>query len=203
MKSLRVRSLHTLTFAVSVIAICCATAEAHPHHHGHEHGNGLVDGLLHPLFGMDHLLAMIAVGLLSAQIGGRALWAIPCAFVGSMILGGVLGLTGMPLPGVEYGIALSILLLGLALAVNRKQPLAVPLTAAAIFGFFHGHAHGTEIPTLATPVIYAGGFVATTIALHVTGVLIGRMAISSIWGQRALRTSGAAITLAGMYFLIL
>jgi urease accessory protein len=189
-----------LLLLFACLTLWCATAFAHPNHG--RHGNGLAEGLTHPLFGLDHLLAMFAVGLLAAQRGGYALWAIPCSFVGAMIAGGILGMAGLPMPAIEHGIALSILMLGAAVAVNRKLPLAVPLVAVAIFGCCHGHAHGAEAPRLASPALYAIGFVTATISLHIAGVLIGRLAIDSVRGANALRISGAAIALAGVYFLV-
>lgn len=194
------RNSQRLTLAIGLLATCCSVAHAHPLHR--QTGAGLTDGLLHPLLGVDHLLAMVAAGLLAAQLGGRAMWAVPACFVGSMIAGGVAGLASLALPGVEVGIAVSVVALGIGLAVNRRQPLALPLTAVAIFGLFHGHAHGTEVPSLAAPAIYLLGFVAATIALHVAGVLLGRQAIASTKGQMALRVSGAAIALAGLVFLV-
>src|SRR5262245_59414212 len=104
------RNSRLLVFTVGLIVTCCSVAHAHPHHG--EHGTGLTDGLLHPLLGIDHLLAMVATGLLAAQLGGKALWAVPASFVGSMVLGGISGMTGIGMPGVELGIALSIVVLG-------------------------------------------------------------------------------------------
>lgn len=189
-----------LILAIGGIAVFSSVASAHPHHQ--HSGSGWAEGLLHPLLGVDHLLAMVATGLLAAQFGRAALWAIPASFVGSMVVGGICGMNGVPLPAVELGIALSIVLLGVALAINRKQPLAVPLAAVALFGFYHGHAHGTEVPSQATPLVYALGFVATTIALHALGVILGRWAVASTQGRLALRFSGAAIAGAGLMFLV-
>lgn len=189
----------TIVSIASFASFVTATAYGHPGHPEHE--SGLLAGLTHPLLGIDHLLAMVTVGLLAAQIGGRALWALPAAFVGSMLLGGICGVQGWSLPGVEYGIALSIVLFGLAVALNRKIALAAPLAFAGLFGVFHGHAHGVEMPQLANPVLYAVGFIAATIALHAIGVVGGRLAIRSAQGATALRFSGAAIALAGLFFL--
>ena len=110
-------------------------------------GGGILTGFLHPILGLDHLLAMVAVGFLSAQMGGRAIWTIPVAFVGVMLLGGVMGILGVPVPLVEYGITGSVLVLGLAILVNRGIPEWVAIAFVGIFAFFHGHAHGTEYLT--------------------------------------------------------
>jgi len=139
---------------------------------------------------------------LSAQIGGRAIWGIPGSFLGFMIVGGLLGMSGWQLPAVEYGIAASIILLGLAVALNQKLTLVVPMLFAGIFGLFHGHAHGTEMPAIANPALYAVGFVTATAALHVAGVLIGKLAIHSVRGATSLRISGAAIACIGIWFVL-
>ena len=194
--SLLPRTLLTVLALVSASSL----ALAHPHH---QHATASwADGFLHPIFGVDHLLAMVATGLLAAQLGGAALWAVPACFVGSMIAGGIAGIMGMPLPGVEVGIALSVFLLGVAVTVNRQQPLALALAAVAVVGFFHGHAHGTEVPELLSPAVYVLGFVATTALLHLLGVVSGRWAIASARGKLALRISGAAIACVGLMFLL-
>lgn len=187
--------------AIFVLGLA-SSASAHPGHHHDSTGGGIVAGLTHPLLGVDHLLAMVTVGLLSAQIGGRAIWGIPGAFLGLMIVGGVLGMSGWELPAVEYGIAASIVLLGLAVALNQKLTLIVPMIFAGVFGLFHGHAHGTEMPTIANPGLYAAGFVAASAALHIAGVLLGKLAINSVRGATGLRLSGAAIACAGVWFVL-
>lgn len=186
---------------IALLVVCCATpALAHP---GHSvPGNGLVSGLMHPLLGWDHLLAMFAVGLLSSQLGGRALWAVPGSFVLCMIVGGVAGMFRWELPAIETGIAASVALLGLGVALDRRIPLAVPLALVGVFGFVHGQAHGLEMPRIDSPVLYAIGFVLATIALHASGVLIGCRARRSLSGTRGLRLSGAAVALAGCWLLL-
>jgi len=195
-----------LLLALFTLALQAGTAHAHP---GHSHGpteNGLVAGLLHPLMGLDHLLAMVAIGLIAAQLSrpdnpGRqrqAVWLVPGAFLLSMIAGGLVGMNGSMLGGVEYGIAASIILLGSAIAWNRQAPLVVSLAGAGVFGFFHGHAHGAEMPSISQPALYALGFVLTTIGLHLTGVVSGRLALRTGLGATSLRVSGAAIAVAGI-----
>lgn len=192
----------SLLMAVVLLPLCMAsTAFAHPDHFEHTHG--VWDGVTHPLLGLDHLLAMVTVGLLSAQRGGRAIWALPSAFVLSMIAGGVAGMLEFPLPAVEFGIAASIVLLGCAVASGRKSSIVEPLLFAAVFGFFHGHAHGTEMPSLTNPALYATGFVTSTIMLHVAGVILGRFAIRSAKGATRLRVCGAVIAGTGLLFVVL
>lgn len=191
--------------AVSVLALVAVSAQvafAHPHHvHAPGTEHGLAAGFFHPLLGLDHLLAMFAVGLLAAQLGGRALWALPAAFLGLMVAGGAAGLLGVSLPGIEVIIAASVLILGVALAVGRKYPLVAAAIIVGLFGLVHGHAHGTEMPAMTSPLVYGCGFFAATAALHVAGLLTG---LTLVRGQRlvvVLRLSGAVISLAGLALL--
>ena len=177
-----------------------SSAFAHPGHHVPQ--SGLISGLLHPLHGWDHLLAMVAVGLLSAQIGGRALWALPAIFVGSMLVGGVIGLSAWEIPTINYGIALSVILLGIAIALNRPYRLAVLLFLVPLFGFVHGHPHGAEMPLVSSPALYAVGFVTATVMLHAAGVFLGLFALNSTHGAVGLRWSGGAITAAGFWLAL-
>lgn len=164
-------------------------------------GNGLASGATHPLSGFDHLLAMVAVGILGAQLGSRAIWKVPVTFAAFMVVGGALALAGIGLPGVEPAIALSVLVLGSAIAVSKKLPLGWALACVALFAVFHGHAHGEEMPLIANAAVYATGFVLSTAALHVTGVLIGHYAPKNRTAFTALRYAGAVMGLAGIVFL--
>lgn len=168
-------------------------------------GGGIVSGFLHPILGLDHLLAMVAVGLLSAQLGGKAIWTVPATFVTVMALGGILGLIGVPLPLVEIGIAGSVILLGIAIAVNRGVPIAAAMTVVALFGLFHGHAHGTEIPaasdTIGLIVAYVSGFLVATVGLHIIGALLGIMAIRNPKGTRTLQIAGGVISVLGIFII--
>lgn len=164
-------------------------------------GGGFVNGLMHPVFGPDHLLAMVAVGILSVQIGGRAIWAVPSAFVGIMFLGGLWGIYDMPFPAVETGIALSVLVLGVALAFDKKLPISWSMVFVGFFAAFHGYAHGQEMPAVAKPELYAAGFIIATISLHIVGVVIGEIARHVRHGESLLRYLGAGI--AGIGFSIL
>lgn len=165
-------SIRTLTGLAVLLA--SSTAFAHP---GHDPASsGFMSGLLHPLLGLDHLLAMLIVGVWAAQLGARARWAVPAAFIGLMAVGAALALDGLAMPRVEAGVAASLLALGLvvALAWRAALPLAVGLTGG--FALFHGAAHGLELPTLAQPLAYVAGFLIATAALHATGYALGALA---------------------------
>jgi len=161
-----------------------------------------VAGLAHPVLGIDHFLAMVSVGIVSAQIGGRAIWTVPATFVGVMALGGLLGWLDVGLTSIEFGIAFSVLVLGTAIAADRRLPVLVAMGAVAIFATFHGYAHGAEMPTVANPLRYALGFMTGTALLHVAGVLIGDISQHYARGKVLLRIAGAAIAGAGTWFLV-
>ena len=167
--------------------------------------SGIYAGLLHPLLGIDHLLAMVTVGLLSAQLGGRAIWTVPAAFVSVMAVGGLLGLTGITVPFVEYGIAISVVALGIALAARRQMPLVMAMAFVGVFAIFHGHAHGTELPGVSDTIVaimaYVFGFLVATAGLHLIGALIGQIAVSNPRGANILRLSGVAIALLGVFIV--
>lgn len=169
-------------------------------------GGGVLSGFLHPLLGVDHLLAMLAIGFLSAQIGGRAIWSVPVAFVSMMALGAVLGIAGLTIPMVEYGITGSVLILGVGILAYRGLPEWIGLALAAFFGFFHGHAHGTEIPDLTSTVglliAYIAGFLVATAGLHVIGALVGMMAIRSERGKMAVRVFGGLVAVIGVILIL-
>jgi urease accessory protein len=155
----------------AVLLLTPALAFAHPGHGD----NGLVAGLTHPLTGVDHLLAMLAVGLWAAQQQGTARWALPLTFVATLLLGGIIGFEGLALPALESGIAASVLALGLAVALAVRPPLALALAATALFALFHGVAHGLELPVMSNPWAYAAGFVAATAILHGAGYALVRV----------------------------
>lgn len=164
---------------------------------GAVHGFGA--GLLHPLTGLDHLLAMLAVGLWAGLTGGRARLAYPFAFVAMMFAAGWWGMTGANLPGVETGIAVSIVILGLAIVFRATPPLAAGAAACAIFAIFHGHAHGAELPQGASGIGYAVGFVLATAGLHATGLgLAGQLARFAPLVTRAI---GGGLVVAGVAIL--
>ena len=168
-------------------------------------GSGAIEGFLHPLLGLDHLLAMLTVGLLSAQLGGRAIWTVPATFVGVMALGGLLGLLGVQIPLVEFGIAVSVIVLGLALLLKAKLPESIAMFFVAIFAVFHGWAHGAELPAVESVIIaiaYVVGFLVSTAGLHVIGALIGYILLRNQRGTLLLRGSGMLIALAGTWIMV-
>ena len=169
-------------------------------HTGEEGANGFLAGVLHPLTGFDHLLAMVAVGIWGATLGRPLIWVLPVAFPMLMVVGGILGITGVPLPFIESGIATSVIVLGLAIAAAWRAPIPVAVAIVAAFGVFHGYAHGAELPKSASPAAYVAGFVLCTGALHLAGVAIG--ALQSLpKGPQALRASGGLIALAGFWII--
>jgi urease accessory protein len=169
-------------------------------HAEHGEAQGFVAGLLHPVSGLDHVLAMVAVGLWGAQLGRPALWLLPVTFPMVMAVGGFLGLVGLGLPGVEAGIAISVLVLGTVVALEARPKLAVAAVLVGAFAIFHGHAHGTELPPGASGLAYSVGFVMATGCLHAIGILIG---VAHRWtaGREALRAAGALVGMCGIAFL--
>lgn len=161
---------------------------------------GLWTGLLHPISGLDHVLAMVAVGLWGAQLGAPAIWVLPVAFPLVMAMGGMLGFLGVPLPGVEVGIAASAIVLGTAVAFELRPPLVIAALVVGCFAIFHGHAHGTELPPGQSALLYSMGFVVATGCLHAVGIGIGTVHRRS-WGQGVLRGAGAAVAAGGAFFL--
>jgi urease accessory protein len=161
---------------------------------------GLVSGLLHPISGLDHVVAMLAVGLWGAQLGVPALWLLPVTFPVVMAFGGMLGLLGTALPGIEVGIALSAVLLGAVVVLEARPPLAVAALLVGFFAIFHGHAHGTELPEGANGALYSVGFVVATGSIHAAGIALG---LFHRWetGRLAIRTLGLAISVSGLGFL--
>lgn len=162
---------------------------------------GFASGFLHPLTGLDHMIAMVAVGIWGAQLGAPAIWVLPVTFPIVMAIGGVMGILKLPLPFQETAIALSALVLGAAVAVRLKTPFAVAAAIVAVFAIFHGYAHGTELPHAANPLAYGIGFVVATGLLHLCGISIGLLLRWPI-GERLIRGMGAAIALLGCYFLV-
>jgi len=189
-------------FCVAVLAalpVLLLAGAASAHTGQGDHG-GLAAGFLHPVLGLDHLLAMIAVGAYAARQGGRAMWAVPATFVALMVVGGVLAWGGIEVPLVEPGIALSVILFGALVALDRRLPLAAGMALAGMFALAHGHAHGAEMPEAAHPVAYALGFVLATSALHVAGIalVLGLVrAFDSLPARWTVRFAGAAVALAG------
>ena len=165
---------------------------------------GFFDGLTHPVLGLDHLLAMVSVGIISAQIGGRAIWTVPSAFVALMIAGGIFGFSLIVenFYFVEIGIIVSVILLGLAISVEKKIPTNLIMIFVGLFGLFHGIAHGLEIPAAASPLLFILGFIIGTTALHLFGVAIGHYAIKTSISLKILKLSGVTFAIYGIYLLI-
>lgn len=175
------------------------------HHH---HGPTFLSGFLHPLTGLDHLLAMIAVGLWAAQMGGRMVWALPAAFVLTMLAGGIAALGGMPLLLVEPGIAASIVVLGLLIAMAVRLPLLAGCALSGLFALFHGYAHGAEMAAGSGAALYFIGFALTTAFLHGVGIALGILIGRTSWipqTQRRLvyQLGGGAVCLAGLVALVM
>jgi urease accessory protein len=186
-------STSALPLAVVFIAVSGSAAFAHP-----GHGGGLADGLAHPFTGIDHMLAMVAVGLWAAQLGGRAIFALPLAFPLMMAAGAALGMNGVAMPWTEIGIVASVVVLGAMVAVGVRASLALSVALVGVFAIFHGYAHGSEFPGSASPWLYGAGFIAATLVLHAIGIAIGMVT------QRpfAMRTAGGAIAAAGLLLFV-
>lgn len=195
MNSLTLKQFFTLVLLLTPIL-----AFAHVESGGYGTG-GFFTGVMHPVTGLDHIIAMLAVGLWGAQLGLPALWVLPVAFPLIMAVGGVLGVVGIPVPDVEVGIAASGLLLGLAVLFNVRVPLWAALIPISIFAIYHGHAHGTAMPDYGVPLLYAMGFVIATGVIHLIGISIG-----FLWnwsnGKWIVRGSGGVIAALGGYFLL-
>ena len=161
----------------------------------------LISGLLHPVTGLDHVVAMVAVGLWGAVLAAPAIWLLPVAFPMVMAFGGLIGLLGLPLPGAEVGIAISGMVLGLLVALERRVPLAVALALVGVFALFHGYAHGRELPDGANALLFSLAFVAATGLLHLVGILLGELRRWPM-GRRLVQLIGAAITISGLWFLL-
>ncbi|MEJ0076964.1 MAG: HupE/UreJ family protein [Alphaproteobacteria bacterium] len=168
--------------------------------HTGEGAGGFLSGLAHPVFGPDHVIAMVAVGMWGVFFGAPALWLLPIVFPLVMAFGGVVGIAGVPLPAVETGIAASAIVLGLMVALAARPPLWIAAVLVGAFAIFHGYAHGKELPDDANALAYSAGFVIATGALHLTGIAFGQLAH---WpaGRLAVRGAGGAIALAGLGYL--
>lgn len=182
------------------IALIPSLACAHP---SIGPASGFTHGLAHPLSGIDHILAMVAVGLFAWQRGGRAVWLIPATFVLTMAVSGVVGAAGIPLPYTEIGIALSVVVLGAVVALNVAAPVALGMGLVGFFAIFHGHAHGAEMPENAAGFAYGAGFVVATTLLHAAGIGAGYLLsrFEGRVGTAVMRGAGAAVGLAGLVLL--
>lgn len=195
--------LRTWAIQLSVAAATALIPAIAFAHTGSGTNADFMHGFFHPITGIDHILAMVAVGIVAYQIGGRALWLIPVSFILGMALGGVLGLSNVNVPFVELSIALSVIALGAAVALGITAPVAAVMAVVGLFAIFHGHAHGTEIPENASGLAYAIGFVGATGLLHLSGIgiglLIGR--VSESRERTVVRIAGCLMTVAGIGIL--
>jgi urease accessory protein len=189
---------HRSTVAVALLAVLWAQSATGHILQGEAYG--FLTGFLHPISGADHVLAMVAVGLWGAQLGAPAIWVLPVAFPLVMAVGGMLGFLGVPISGVEYGIAASAIVLGTAVAFEVRPPLVVAALLVGCFAIFHGHAHGTELPSGQSALLYSMGFVIATGCLHAVGIGIGTVHRRA-WGQRLLRGAGAMVAAGGVLFM--
>lgn len=194
MKTFLLRSAGLAT--VSALAIV-SPAEAHVATGG---GSGFVQGFAHPLSGLDHELAMVAVGIWASQVGGRAVWTLPLAFPLAMLLGAVAGYFGLASPLVELGIAFSVIVLGGCIAFALRPSMAIAGSIIGLFAILHGHAHGVELPASANPLLYGVGFLVATLALHLIGILGGSLT-TRLAAPRAVRLGGLAIAAVGVFLL--
>ncbi|MCC7084128.1 MAG: HupE/UreJ family protein [Pirellulales bacterium] len=189
---------------VALAALGCsfapAIAQAHPGHGISDRWGDFPSGWIHPFTGIDHLLAMVAVGLLAVRMGGRGLWLLPMAFLGSMLLGGAAAFANWSLPGVEAGILTSVLVFGSLLALTRVVPLWLGVALAAMFAMFHGYAHASEMGG-ESATRFAAGFLLATAALHAAGIAAGM--VLAFWRQeKTIRIVGGAIAAAGLVMMI-
>jgi len=198
----------TMTAKLTKTLLAAATAILTPGvafaHTGVGDTSGFIHGFGHPISGLDHILAMVMVGVFAWQLGGRALWLVPMTFVVIMSIGGALGIAGIGVPFVEIGIALSLVVLGAIVALNVKAPIAAAMGLVGLFAIFHGHVHGAEIPEDAAGFAYATGFMIATALLHLAGItagfLIGRA--GEHYGSVLVRMAGGFASVAGLGLLI-
>jgi len=181
-----------LSLAAATLALA-TPAMAHP---GGAAAHDMLHGFLHPVSGMDHMLAMVAVGLIAARMGGRALWLVPLSFVAMMVMGGMLGLAGIGFPIVETAIAFSVVALGAAVALELKLSIPAAMAVVGTFAVFHGQAHGMEMPADASGLSYVVGFAAATAFLHATGIAIGA-GLQRMASARLTRAGGVAVAALG------
>ncbi|WP_431280790.1 HupE/UreJ family protein [Humitalea sp. 24SJ18S-53] len=188
-------------FLALAAAVLPGVAQAHT---GTGHLMGMLHGFQHPISGLDHILAMVLVGVFAAQIGGRAVWLVPVSFLAALALGGALGVAGVQMPFLEVGIAMSVVILGAIVALVVKAPLPAAMGLVGLFAIFHGYAHGAEMPLGADAAAYAAGFMVTTAVLHTLGIgiglSIGRM--NARHGALVARSAGSLASIAGIGLLI-
>lgn len=188
----------SITICLAVAGVFIAKA-AEAHTYGAT-GGGFPQGFLHPMGGLDHLLAMIAVGLWAAQVGGKALWRIPACFVAVMAVGGLAATSGVALPMVELGVVGSLIVLGSLVAFAANIPVRLGMAVVGLFAVFHGYAHGTEIPQAGSALLYSAGFLSATALLHLSGITAGLLGREGL-PARLVRLGGAGTAAVGLYLL--
>ena len=184
--------------AVTAVATICVSSAAQAHVGGH--AGGFTNGLAHPLYGLDHILAMVAVGIWASQLGRPALWLLPVTFPLVMSAGALIGWSGLPFPWLEFGIAGSVIALGAVIAFTIRPTLTISTAAIAVFALFHGYEHGAALPANGMPLPYGLGFVLSTLLLHVAGIAIG-LATARPSLRFVTQASGVAIAIAGAGYL--
>jgi urease accessory protein len=192
--------LHRSGLQIVASAAGVLLAQAADAHSMGTQGSAFASGLAHPFAGLDHVLAVVAIGVWAAQNGGRALWAVPLSFVATMLLGAALGIAGIPLPSVEPAIAVSLMILGLLVTLSIRMRLVTGMAVAAGFALFHGHAHGAEIAAVSIAQ-YLLGMTVATVLLHAAGILFGSLPKAG-FGAKVLRFGGAAIAATGAWMLV-
>jgi urease accessory protein len=176
---------------------------AHALAHSAAVGAGLLAGMVHPLSGADHLLAMLGVGIVSVRMGGANIWRVPATFVMAMIMGAIAGMHGSLEPLADVGVALSVILLGVAIAcLQYERGVAFVFLGISVFGLCHGYAHGAEFPPVAIPLFYVTGFILSTIFVHVCGIFVGELAAGKRWRGMVLRGFGWIMVIAGAGFAL-
>ena len=191
------RLLITLAGLGALLLVLTPAVQAHVEAGG---AGSVMSGFLHPVTGLDHVVAMVAVGLWGAVLGAPAIWLLPVAFPMVMAFGALMGLLQLPLPGVELGIALSALVLGVLVMLRQRLPLALAAALVGVFALFHGYAHGLELPDGADALLFSLAFVVATGFLHLVGILLGEIRRWS-WGPRLLQLMGAGIAVVGVWSL--
>lgn len=192
------RSVKLLSLAAAATAGFSTAALAHVGDHSHM---SFTEGLLHPFSGLDHVLAMVAVGLWASQLGGRALWLLPLTFPALMAVGAALGMSGVTLPWVEIGVAGSVMVLGAVVALALRPSLAISIPLIGAFALLHGYSHGIELTASASALGYGAGFSVATLVLHAVGIATGLIA-GRLPVRFAARTTGGAIAALGLVLLV-
>lgn len=193
---------HRIRISVAVIfAFLIYTSPAFAHIAEEGLTGGFIQGYIHPLLGWDHVAAMIAVGIWGAFLGKRATWLLPIIFPFVMVIGGILGMLSIPIPYIVPGIAMSSIVIGLAIICKWRAPLVIASIIVGIFAIFHGYAHGQNLPAASNPIAFAIGFVLGSGTLHLIGILFGLLERYT-WGTKALQAGGAIIALVGIAVLI-